>query len=166
MERVPIAIISNGEVIGYLHDITYVNSEKVVDEDRNLADNRKNLSALRNHIIKNPEYKTKISYRGNGFLIKIPNNGLRNTAEALPDKNLTVTIVHNGKIKGKTPSGNILNADTIGQEKNGTEIGSRIIAIMPVNDSSPNDNLAKETQYIAVPLAANRLQQEQATTLT
>lgn len=191
VERVPIAIFIGDEVVGYVHDIDYIRPDRVVDKDDNLARNKEELIALRKAIIENNLKESTISKVGNGRLITDKDLGIDRsdkdatqkanesskklnerlkrqnipTQDALPDKNLIITVANNGVIDPKNIPANsiILNEKSITTGK-GNNFKNGMFALIPVNKT--NELGYEQIKYIAAPLSPRTLDQSQADTLS
>ena len=149
---VPIAIYHNGNVIGYLHDISYMQEGRVASRAIDL--NQQALLALRAHIIKNGGFKTKVSKISNGHLIKSEKNQIQPFNEAFADKSIHVTVTHNDTILGIEKAG-IKHEDVINGKNLKQTINNKIVALLKVKD-----------KLIAVPLLANKLNSSQSQTVS
>lgn len=138
-EEVPIAVYINGKKVGYLHETSWINETNVsgdIETDRAMS------KKIRKHIVEKGSYNTTISKRSNGYLWKVANNELMTTDEALPDPNMTIAVVKNGKLhenRNKPVSGIKLVNKTL---KEGVSY-----AIVPISS----------TEHIALPLINKKL---------
>ena len=156
---VPIAIKSNGVIIGYLHDMNFMNDTHIAASEGNIENNQNEIARVRNYVVKNNKTSTTVSYRSNGKLIKINNlnpNDVKLTNEAFKDKLLNVTVLSAGSVtEPRGFVGNILN-------KVSKNIQEGIVALIPVNQ----DQKTKSTKYIAVPLSPIKLQAQYVESIT
>jgi len=117
---------------------------------------------------KNGISESTIEKVGNGRLITEREFGGEKTTnkptnEALPDKNLTITIADNGVIINPPKNGLILNNQKILTGTN-NNFKNGIFALIPVNKT--NINGFEQIVYIAAPLSPQRLNESQADSLS
>lgn len=148
-DKVPIAIKKDGITIGYLHDIDYMNSDKLVEDATNITLNRQKISKIRQYVVDNGKTETKITYRGNGKIARTEGNVRVKTTEAFPDKDLQLTM---------SKSGDVLNRN--GKSLlNGKVVMNGIVALVPVNLKDG------EVQHLVCPIVSNKLSEEQSFTI-
>lgn len=169
IEHIKIDILINREVVGYVHTTDYIRPDRVATKDDNLARNKEELIKLREAIL-NGLTETTLEKIGNGRLITAREFGGKRTDniptnDALPDKNLVITVANNGEIDKKNLPKNslILNQKSVEQGK-GNNFKNGIFALIPVN--KVNDNDVEKISYIAAPLSPQTLKPEQSETIT
>lgn len=142
---VPIAIETVQGPLGFVHDINWINSKNVVEE--NLAADRDNLMSLREAIYNGTITTSRITNISNGHLIRTVNNQYISTLEAFPDDKLKFAIYKNGDFTTKVDK--LLNKPENLKE-------GYTYALLPARDGST----------LAVPLKRNLLTSKQVSSIS
>lgn len=142
---VPIAIETVQGPLGFVHDINWINSKNVVEE--NLAADRDNLMSLREAIYNGTITTSRITNISNGHLIRTVNNQYISTLEAFPDDKLKFAIYKNGDFTTKVDK--LLNKPENLKE-------GYTYALLPARDGST----------MAVPLKRNLLTSKQVSSIS
>lgn len=150
-KHIPIIIMKGDEVIGFLHDTSYLD-----DEERNVAESadieaeKIRLNKIRKHVIKHGVVKTTIKRKLHGHPNTEMNGKLRTLNEHVPNLNKQrqqIAIFRNGKlqlINGMPFKGNIVNQNFL---DNFNPQGN-IFMIIPDNTNS---------SFFAIPVVSPRL---------
>lgn len=136
---VPIALYNaEGKKVAYLHTTDWMKEENIIG---NIADNKKQLLAIRKAILAGGELELTISKRGTGILFRTFNNSKMPLAEGMPDKNLVLTIAKDNKLYTKRGEDGKFATEVVNKKLiNGimyavVPMGNKHIAI-PVNNIS------------------------------
>ena len=76
-KEVPIAVKSDGKIIGYLHTLSWISPENVIEEA--IEENRDKLDKIRKHVSENGSFATTVHNKGKGVLFDTRN--VENTEE-------------------------------------------------------------------------------------
>lgn len=142
---VPIAIETVQGPLGFVHDINWINSKNVVEE--NIAADRDNLMSLREAIYNGTITTSRITNISNGHLIRTVNNQYISTLEAFPDDKLKFAIYKNGDFTTKVDK--LLNKPENLKE-------GYTYALLPARDGST----------MAIPLKRNLLTSKQVSSIS
>ena len=93
---IPIAVYHKGTLIGYIHDVDWINLNNVAPKDYTIEELKTQLSNLRKQLVENGKTTTTIKTANLGKLRLTIDDTSRNTAESLPDEKI-VMLVGNSK---------------------------------------------------------------------
>lgn len=114
-DKVPIEIIAEGQRVGFLHDLDWINESNVQGEDISISDQKEYLSKLRDRIIKEGKLKTKVSYKSNGKFLYTKENTIR---ENTP--NSTLALYRDGVFTNKSDGTALPDINIEGDHNEGT----------------------------------------------
>jgi hypothetical protein len=152
---IPIRVVYNGETIGYLHDINFMNPDKIVESYDNDGTPFNNIEAQRAAI---SEYRRQVIQSGGALSTKIKSIGFGslirnkdakgavqlNTREAFPNKEVEITIVHDNEVISDKKIANKLE-------------GSRPVAVIPVYSDADGN-----VHHLVVPISPKQIDATQA----
>lgn len=151
INEVPIVISSKeGKELFYLHDTSWINTENIDADNKQLEEDKNTLIAMRLAIIKHGTIKTKITYKSFGKLFKTINNEFLDVSKAMPDKNLVLAIGQDGVFKMSDNISKILKGGKNAKILNNNPSNGRLYAIVPIG----------QVENIAIPLERKLLSEE------
>ncbi len=147
-EKIPIEIVSNGIVIGYVHEPSWINYKNVQGESISIEEQIVLLNSIRDAVIDRGEIKTKIESKSYGkFLTKTPDT-----------------------IKNNTPNSivAIYNKNVLTNQSDGTAISDIDIVNMDKLTSGTTYNLIRlqSNKYFASSVRHSKASEEIITTVT
>jgi hypothetical protein len=89
---------ASGKVIGYLHDLDWINENNVAGDEEWIALQKELLTELRNKVIKEGKINATIESKSYGKLAISHNNEKRSVAVAFPDPGLQLAIGKKGQL--------------------------------------------------------------------
>lgn len=147
-EKIPIEIVSNGLVVGYVHEPSWINYKNVQGESISIDEQIELLNAIREVVIDRGEIKTKIESKSYGkFLTKTPDT-----------------------IKNNTPNSivAVFNKNVLTNQSDGTAISDIDIVNMDKLTSGTTYNLIRlqSNKYFASSVRHSKASEEIVTTVT
>lgn len=88
INNVPIGIYEGDKLVGFLHNMDWINEENIYGD---IVKSKESLYNIRKHIIDNRSFETTVKNKSIGYLFKNV-NGLQKVSEAIQDPNLILGI--------------------------------------------------------------------------